>query len=171
MRARIEDEARRPLATLGREHELAARRIDADLAGPAIGQERRVRANKRERQLIVELEAGELAHMAIAIDEPAALAVEHADLLQETLLDRFATLAARGLPDLDRAAHTAALVRAFAMHRRDRAERWPTSGCGGPHVEERKGIGRDARNRRPQADHRLFDMCRIWIAAAGKNEN
>ena len=80
-----------------REHEVALR-IDGHRAGHAIGEQRCEAAAERGRELVVELEAVEVADLAVAIDEPAARAVEHAQLVEERELELLAALAVWRLP-------------------------------------------------------------------------
>src|SRR5690606_9732619 len=90
VRGGVERDRLGPRAALRGEHEGVA--VARDHAGPAMREQRRVRLAKRERELIRDLEAGELAHLAIAVDEPAIRAVEHAHLAQRAEHDLFAAL-------------------------------------------------------------------------------
>ena len=127
---------------------------------------------ERERELIVDLEACELADLAVAIDEPSARAIEHADLAEEALLDHLAPLAARGLPQLDRAAHAAALVAALAVDRAERADRRTTTEGGRPRIDERLGVGRHPGDGRAagREDRRLGDGWRRIRARSARDE-
>ena len=79
------------------------------MAGAPFRQQRGLGVDEHLAELLVELDAGDPAHPAIAVDEPAALAVEDGRFV-EPVVERevLAALAAGRRPALERAGHAVA---------------------------------------------------------------